>query len=201
MGKIYYVMGKSSSGKDTIYKRLVQNHPEFHAVVPYTTRPVREGEQDGVEYFFVDEGRLKEMQDAGQVIEVRSYDTKCGVWTYFTADDGQIDLKQNDYLVIGSLVSYQALRKYFGAEALVPIYIEVEDGERLRRALEREKGQSVPKYAEMCRRFLADAEDFSEENLKEAGITTRFINGELESCLEEIEKYILYYTEKSSPIC
>ena len=102
MGKIYYVMGKSSSGKDTIYKRLVQNHPEFHAVVPYTTRPVREGEQDGVEYFFVDEGRLKEMQDAGQVIEVRSYDTKCGVWTYFTADDGQIDLKQNDYLVIGT---------------------------------------------------------------------------------------------------
>ena len=201
MGKIYYVMGKSSSGKDTIYKRLVQNHPEFHAVVPYTTRPVREGEQDGVEYFFVDEGRLKEMQDAGQVIEVRSYDTKCGVWTYFTADDGQIDLKQNDYLVIGTLVSYQALRKYFGAEALVPIYIEVEDGERLRRALEREKGQSVPKYAEMCRRFLADAEDFSEENLKEAGIVTRFINGELESCLEEIEKYILYYTEKSSPIC
>ena len=54
MGKIYYVMGKSCSGKDTIYRRLTERHPELRVVVPYTTRPIREGEQDGVEYFFVD---------------------------------------------------------------------------------------------------------------------------------------------------
>lgn len=51
MGKIYYVMGKSCSGKDTIYRRLTERHPELRVVVPYTTRPIREGEQDGVEYF------------------------------------------------------------------------------------------------------------------------------------------------------
>ncbi len=191
MSKIYYVMGKSSSGKDTVYKRLMEKHPGFHAVVPYTTRPIREGERDGVEYFFVDRNRLEEMQRAGEVIEVRSYDTKCGVWTYFTADDGQIDLQRYDYLVIGTLVSYEALKKYFGEEALVPIYIEVEDGIRLSRALEREKRQPVPKYAEMCRRFLADEEDFSEENLKKAGISVRFTNTDLEQCLNEIEAYIL----------
>ena len=147
MGKIYYVMGKSSSGKDTIYKELLKRHPEFHTIVPYTTRPIREGEHDGVEYYFVDEKRLKEMQQAGQVIEVRSYNTKCGIWTYFTADDGQIDLEQYDYLVIGTLVSYEAMKRYFGKNVLVPIYIEVEDGERLCRALEREKKQQVPRYA------------------------------------------------------
>ncbi|HJC43462.1 MAG TPA: guanylate kinase [Candidatus Mediterraneibacter gallistercoris] len=190
MGKIYYVMGKSSSGKDTIYKELLKRHPEFHTIVPYTTRPIREGEHDGVEYYFVDEKRLKEMQQAGQVIEVRSYNTKCGIWTYFTADDGQIDLEQYDYLVIGTLVSYEAMKRYFGKNVLVPIYIEVEDGERLCRALEREKKQQVPRYAEMCRRFLADEKDFAEDNLQRAEITYRFENADLSDCLTKIENYI-----------
>ncbi len=190
MGKIYYVMGKSSSGKDTIYKKLMKAYPRFRTIVPYTTRPIREGERDGVEYFFVDGERLREMQEAGQVIEVRSYDTKCGVWTYFTADDGQISLETHDYLVIGTLVSYQALREYFGEEKMAPVYIEVEDGLRLARAVERERRQAEPKYAELCRRFLADAEDFSEENLARAGISRRFVNNDLDECLSEIEAYI-----------
>ena len=190
MGKIYYVMGKSSSGKDTIYKKLMKAYPRFRTIVPYTTRPIREGERDGVEYFFVDGERLREMQEAGQVIEVRSYDTKCGIWTYFTADDGQISLETHDYLVIGTLVSYQVLREYFGEEKMAPVYIEVEDGLRLARAVERERRQAEPKYAELCRRFLADAEDFSEENLARAGISRRFVNNDLDECLSEIEAYI-----------
>ena len=190
MGKIYYVMGKSSSGKDTIYKKMLERHPWFRTIVPYTTRPIREGERDGVEYFFVDEERLREMQESEQVIEVRSYNTRCGIWTYFTADDGQIDLKTHDYLVIGTLVSYRALREYFGAEKLIPVYIEVEDGLRLARAVERERRQAEPKYSELCRRFLADEEDFSEEKLRRAGIVRRFENRDLDACLEEIEDYI-----------
>lgn len=190
MGKIYYVMGKSSSGKDTIYKMLLERHPQFHTVVPYTTRPIREGERDGVEYFFVGAEELHEMQEAEKIIEMRAYNTKCGIWTYFTADDGQIDLDRYDYLMIGTLVSYRALREYFGEERLVPIYIEVEDGLRLSRALERERRQAKPKYAEMCRRFLADTEDFSEENIRAAGIIYRFQNTELEKCASEIERHI-----------
>ncbi len=190
MGKIYYVMGKSSSGKDTIYKKMLERHPWFRTIVPYTTRPIREGERDGVEYFFVDEERLREMQESEQVIEVRSYNTRCGIWTYFTADDGQIDLDAHDYLVIGTLVSYRALREYFGEEKLIPVYIEVDDGLRLARAVERERRQAEPKYTELCRRFLADEEDFSEENLSRAGITRRFENRDLDACLEEIEEYI-----------
>ena len=65
--------------------------------------------------------------------------------------------------MIGTLEAYLQIRDYFGKEKVVPIYIEVEDGERLSRALGREKLQKEPKYEEMCRRFLADAADFSEE--------------------------------------
>src|SRR5699024_3081597 len=130
------------------------------------------------------------MQKAGKVIEVRSYNTECGIWTYFTADDGQIDLSDYDYLMIGTLESFQALKEYFGEERLVPVYIEVEDGLRLERALERERRQKITQYAEMCRRFLADAEDFSEENIHSASIVKRFNNRELDTCLREIEEYM-----------
>lgn len=186
MGKIYCMMGKSSSGKDTLYQKVLERLPLIHRVVPYTTRPIREGEQDGVEYHFVDDKQLAELETNGKIVELRAYNTVHGIWKYFTVDDGQIDLEQGDYLLIGTLETYEKIREYYGAEHLVPIYIEVEDGERLARALERERRQAVPKYKEMCRRFLADEEDFCEENLKRLGIDKRYRNTDMETCLNEI---------------
>lgn len=186
MGKIYCMMGKSSSGKDTLYQKVLERLPQIHRVVPYTTRPIRAGEQDGMEYHFVDDKQLAELETDGKVVELRAYNTVHGIWKYFTVDDGQIDLAQGDYLLIGTLETYEKIREYYGAEHLVPIYIEVEDGERLARALERERRQAVPKYKEMCRRFLADEEDFCEENLKRLGIDKRYRNTDMETCLNEI---------------
>ena len=170
MGKIYCVMGKSSSGKDTVYKKLKEQYKEFRLIVPYTTRPIREGEKDGVEYYFVDPEQFRAMKEDGKVIESRSYNTKCGIWTYFTADDGQIDLSAADYLLIGTLVSYQALREYFGEEAIVPVYLEVEDGLRLARALERERRQEKPKYAGCAAVFSRTRRTFRKKILSKAGL-------------------------------
>lgn len=185
MGKLFYLMGKSASGKDTIYKKVKAAMPELKPIVIYTTRPIREGEQEGVEYYFVDDVRLQELERAGKVIELRAYNTVHGVWKYFTVDDGQFD-REDHLIAIGTLESYVQLRKYFGDEKLIPIYIEVEDGVRLERALSRERTQKTPKYEEMCRRFLADAADFSEEKLQEAEITRRFVNVEMDACVQEI---------------
>lgn len=191
MGKIFYIMGKSSSGKDTIYSRLLQDEElGLSNIILYTTRPVREGETDGREYHFVKDEVFRAFQDKGKVIESRTYQTVYGPWTYFTADDGQIDLEKKNYLGIGTLESYENMKNYFGQEMLCPVYIQVEDGERLKRAIRREELQKEPKYAEMCRRFLADTEDFSEENLRRAGIKIRFENKELEKCIKEIKNCI-----------
>lgn len=190
MGKIFYIMGKSSSGKDSIFKEVKKRMPELKDIVLYTTRPIREGETDGVEYHFVNEDKLKELESKGCVIEQRAYNTKCGIWRYFTADDGQIHLDVENYLVIGTLESYEAMKKYFGEKTVIPLYVEVEDGLRLSRALERERQQAEPKYAEMCRRFLADLEDFSEDNLQKAGIQTRFENTDFEKTVEKLCMYI-----------
>ncbi|MBQ7371029.1 MAG: guanylate kinase [Blautia sp.] len=191
MGKIFYIMGKSASGKDHIYARLMkQEDLHLQKIVMYTTRPLRDGEKSGREYFFVDEEKLQEFEQTGKLIENRAYHTVHGIWNYFTADDGQIDPDQADYLGIGTLESYVKLKNYYGEQVLVPIYLQVEAGELLTRALTREKKQETPKYAEMCRRFLADEADFSEENIKAAGISRRFENVVFDDCAEEIIKYI-----------
>jgi len=191
MGKIFCVMGKSATGKDTIYQSLLhKNELELQRIVPYTTRPIREGESDGREYHFCTEDAVQKLEAEGLIVELRAYDTVYGVWKYFTVNDGNIRLDRDNYLLIGTLESYIKIRDYFGEENTVPIYIEVEDGDRLMRAISRERKQDFPKYAEMCRRFLADAKDFSEENLKVAGIEKRFLNITLEDTITEIEQYI-----------
>lgn len=192
MGKIFCLMGKSASGKDTIYNRLlVAEEMALSNVILYTTRPIRSGEVDGETYHFCTDERACELEAAGKVIEMRAYDTMHGVWKYFTADDGQIDLSSdNAYLMIGTLEAYEKIRTYFGGEKVLPIYIHVDDGLRLSRALERERAQAEPKYAELCRRFLADEEDFSTEKRERLGIDKVFVNENLDQTVAQILDYM-----------
>jgi len=193
MHEIAFIMGKSSSGKDKIFKRLIEDEVlKLKTVVMYTTRPMRYGESEGIEYHFVSGATADKMEAEGRIIELRAYNTVYGIWKYFTLEDGQIDIKKGKYVVIGTLEAYEKFCDYYGKEHLMPIYIEVDDGIRLTRALEREKKQENPKYAEMCRRFLADSIDFSEENIAKLGINIRYFNNELlDDCIEQIKKDII----------
>lgn len=191
---LYIVMGKSSSGKDSIYSRIMSDKRlSLLKVITYTTRPMREGENEGVEYHFTDEDNMKKLELDGKVIEKRCYNTVYGPWYYFTVDDGAIDIDNKDYMMIGTLESYESIRNYYGSDRVFPIYVEVENGERLQRALNREKTQKEPKYAEMCRRFLADEEDFCEENLEKLDIHERFENVDIEKCIKKINEKIAHF--------
>ena len=189
MGKLFYIMGKSASGKDTIYQKLLEN-PELHfrRLIIYTTRPIRDGEKDGQEYYFVNEDEFQCLKASGKIIEDRGYESVYGLWRYFTVDN--MNLEKYNYLGIGTLESYEQLKKYYGENKVGPVYIEVEDGMRLKRAIAREETQEIPKYEEMCRRFLADSQDFSEANIKAAGISRRFQNMDFITCMSDIEKYV-----------
>ncbi|MEH2958963.1 guanylate kinase [Candidatus Merdisoma sp. JLR.KK006] len=191
MGKIFYILGKSSTGKDTIYKNLMENKKlGLRPIIPYTTRPMRAKETPGVEYHFTDEEELMRMEAAGKVIELRTYETVHGIWKYFTAAGNHVDLDHYHYVMIGVLDSFLAVRKYYGENIVIPVYIEVEDGERLQRALDRERSQEQPRYAELCRRFLTDSKDFAEERILQANIERRFLNNNLQDCIQEITAYI-----------
>ena len=56
MGKIFYLIGKSCASKDSLYNIIKQDRElDLKPVIRYTTRPIRDGETDGVGYHFVDE--------------------------------------------------------------------------------------------------------------------------------------------------
>jgi len=191
MSKLFVIMGKSATGKDTLFKKLKEYHGlSLKSVVGYTTRPIRDGEREGEEYYFVDKAKLLWLQENNKIIEHRAYHTMHGIWDYFTVDDGQIDLSSGSYLMIGTLTAYEQIRSYYGEDKVVPIYLKVNDGLRLERALAREKSQINPKYSELCRRYLADEEDFSEDKLIRLKITKSYDNEDIKSCLSEVAEDI-----------
>ena len=113
MGKIFCLIGKSSCGKDTLYKRILSDgNLPLKTLVSYTTRPIRSGETNGVEYYFLTEDQLKSLEQEDKIIELRAYHTVHGIWKYFTVNDHQIDLAKHDYLVIGTLESFQKLHRH-----------------------------------------------------------------------------------------
>ncbi len=193
MGKIFVVMGKTSSGKDTVYKRVLDSleakagEAAPKTVVIYTTRPMRPGEQNGVEYFFATEEELQKLREDGKVIEERCFHTVHGPWYYFTVNDGQIDLENHSYLMINTLAGFEMIRDYYNKEQVIPVYIEADAKDRLIRYINRESLQKNPNYKEVCRRFLADEEDFAEEELQRLGISKRYFNRDLDECCAEIE--------------
>lgn len=194
MGKIFCLMGKSNSGKDTIFKEIMNDKDlELKAIVSYTTRPRRINETDGVEYYFINEQRLIEYRNLGKIIEERKYNTVNGPWYYSTIDDGQIDLEKNNYLLIVTLDAYKNIKAHYGKENVVPFYIELDDGVRLERAIKREREQHNSNYDELCRRFLADNSDFSLDKLKACNVEKYYINDNLIECVDNIKNDILKF--------
>ena len=135
MHRLYYIMGKSATGKDTIYRELHERFG-FQPLILYTTRPMRQNEENGREYFFIDRETLHKMHAKDQILESRSYETVHGIWTYCTARN--FDLDSESRFGVGTIDSYLSIREKLGAENVVPIYIEVDDCTRLLRAIDRE---------------------------------------------------------------
>ncbi len=191
MGKIILIMGPSNSGKDTIYKLIKEklNIP-LEEIILYTTRPMRKNEQNAREYYFVNEEEMNNMLNNNLIIERRCYDTVHGKWYYFTSKK-EFNLEKYNYIGLNTLVGLDQYLKYFKKENIISLYIEVEKGERLQRAINREKKLENADYEEMCRRFLADSIDFSEEELSKRPITAIIDNnGSLENTMKQVEKIL-----------
>ena len=184
---IFCIIGKSATGKDSVFSKLISMDKNLQKILIYTTRPKRDNESINVEYNFVDKKFLEDNEN--KIIEKRVYNTVYGEWIYATLDDGSI-LDNKNYIIIATLESYNKLKKYFGKDKVYPIYLELPNKLRYERAKQREEQQKVPKYEEMERRFKADEIDFSEDNIKNAGIIKRYTNIDLEKCVDEIYRDI-----------
>lgn len=184
---VFYFMGRSASGKDAILSRLWDMFPDIQNVPLYTTRSKRAGEEEGKPYYFRTEAGYLAMEVSGLVAECRTYQKVSGPVRYFTCLGG-IDLSTHDYFLSGTLVSYLKVWDVLGESHVVPVYIYVPEQDLLTRAIHRESRQPFPDCQEVCRRFLADSMDFSEEALAKAGIReeNRFLNQDLDACVEAV---------------
>ncbi|MBQ4424313.1 MAG: guanylate kinase [Lachnospiraceae bacterium] len=190
MGKIFYIIGPSASGKDSLARELLRRFEgELKTVVMSTTRPIRSGEVEDETYHYLTAEEFEALKAAGKVIESRTYQTVYGPWIYATIDSS-IDLSRNSYLMVGTLESYRQTRRFFGEEAVVPLYIELDRGLRLQRALDRERTQKEPKYTEMCRRFLADEKDFSAAKVAACHFPRVYVNEDFMTCADEMSRTI-----------
>lgn len=189
MGKIIYITGKSATGKDRIFKELVDIYKEkLKPIILYTTRPIRPGEIEGETYKFISIEKMEELEFNKKIIEERKYNTIKGCWTYATVDDGSIDLSKNNYIGIGTLESLKSIKSKFGSD-VIPFYINTDDHIRIKRAVNRE--QLTHNYSEMCRRWLSDAEDYTESNLKEAEVITIHNNVGIDVAIISILKILI----------
>ncbi len=160
---IAILCGKSASGKDTLLRELVRDG--FSPIVSSTSRPMREGEVDGREYFFHSREEFEQMIKENRLIEYRTYNTLVGgkpdTW-YYGMEVQEFD-KNRDYAVVLDLQGAESFVKYIGPENCFTCYVEVDEKVREERA----KSRGSFDKTEWDRRVSADAKDFAKERVEE----------------------------------
>lgn len=153
--RVLALYGKSGSGKDTIKNYLLKTNSNIAAIVPYTTRPPREGEKDGVDYYFISKEEFTNKILSGEIFNAKLFNK----WFYGLAGNSFKADKINIGVFNPNMVSSLIYSENFDT---LPVLIEADDKTRLTRSLMREKN---PNCYEICRRFIADEEDFKDAKL------------------------------------
>lgn len=152
--KVIALFGPSSSGKDTIKKRIIETYPQFHNVINTTSRPIRPGEENHINYHFVSTEDFTSMVISNKLAEGAVFNN-WGYGTEYSAfDSKRINIGVFSIAGIECLIDNPQYN-------IFPIFIDTSDIVRLSRSLRRD-----PEHCEeICRRFLADKKDFLTENI------------------------------------
>lgn len=129
------ITGMSCSGKDTVLNKILEHDNTLEPIVSYTTRPMRKGETNGKDYFFVSEEYFKYLIENNKLQEYRRYKTvlhnKKEIWYYGTLNSSY----QKNSIVILDFEGYLTIKD--DVEGIFPVYINVDFEERTRRAKKR----------------------------------------------------------------
>ena len=176
--------GKSGSGKDAILKELCKSM-RYAPIISVTSRPIREGETNGVEYEFVSKELFESFIKANKLIEYRSYNTMVGgvedTW-YYGVLKGR-PAYGRDYVVILDLKGAGDFMAYYGKDHCLCVYVDADDQIRTERA----KNRGSFDETEWNRRMEADSKDFSEEQIKTVTDITIDNNADLRDAVENVD--------------
>lgn len=188
MGLIFALIGRSASGKSTIEKVLEQKG--YTRVVSNTTRPIRENEQNGIDYNYLTEDQFKELEQNNQLVENNTYRG----WQYGIAKKDIQNLNKQNYICVIEPHGLIQMQNSLGSNKIIPIFIYSTGYERLSRSILRQPNTNEAAYKEICRRFLSDYDTFDifEKNkLYEYKIH----NVDISHSVNMVEKIIGYETE------
>lgn len=141
------IVGESASGKSTLQRMLVEKDERYHKIVTYTTRPMRKGENDGIDYHFILEAEFKKLRDEDFFVEYAEYNG----WCYGTAEKDCIDSEYG--VAVLTPAGLRALKRQ-GAD-VTSVYLKVDRRSRLMAMLRR--GDDIE---EAYRRSLSDVGQF-----------------------------------------
>ena len=187
--KIFALLGYMGVGKDTILKQVLKDMDDVKPIISTTTRPMRKGETEGVEYYFIDDTEF--FRRGTDFVEQRIYHTKVkengvekeATWRYGIE---RAELEKDDYLiVIVDSVGYKELKNYVGNNKIVPIFISAPQEELKARALARGDLE-----AEVDRRLKDDYERFMDFRVRTVYHEVKNTNGRLEEAIKEVEGII-----------
>ena len=187
--KIFALLGYSSVGKDTILKQVLKDMDDVKPIISTTTRPMRKGETEGIEYYFIDDTEF--FRRGTDFVEQRIYYTKVkengvekdATWRYGIE---RAELEKDDYLiVIVDSVGYKELKNYVGNNKIVPIFISAPQEELKARALARGDLE-----AEVDRRLKDDYERFMDFRVRTVYHEVKNGEGRLEEAIKEVENII-----------
>lgn len=163
MSKLFFIIGKTGSGKTTIMSKLfkIYNicHKPLKRLVMYTTRPMRPNEKDGEEYHFVDNDTFSTKLSNNELLEYREYDTAYGKWFYATP---KFEDDDTNYIAQGTVEMYKKYTELLG-DRVIPLLIIRDDIERVTGLISREltaQGSMEADMREVYRRLYQDEVDF-----------------------------------------
>lgn len=185
--KIYAILGFSGSGKDTTVKNLTKELDNIVSLTSHTTRPMRDGEVNGREYYFIDDNEFNSLYEAGMFVEVRDYEISDGTHWYYGFQTTEVDekMKQGNVIFIVDLDGYKSFKEIYG-EKVVGIFLKVDLDILINRILNRER-LSWFVVEEAVRRLKSDIERFEEvENIVDYVIET----DNTQYTIQEIKKII-----------
>lgn len=132
---IVVLSGKSGAGKNTVMEKMIEEaRGDIMPLISMATRPMREGEIDGKDYFFISEEEFRQKEEEGKIIEKREYQSADGsVWYYGTMEFSDA---QGDYVKILDREGAEKFRERYGDECFL-VYLDVDDKTRRERAEKR----------------------------------------------------------------
>lgn len=168
MSKIFMIIGKSLSGKDTLLNNILSDKEfcernNLKRLVRYTTRKPRPGEVDGETYHFItDEEYESRFEHEAEPI-VSSFCTEFGIWHYIT-DVSSLD-EDTNYIMVGDPTTLIFHKLKLDKDKLCVIYLMPPDWLLMKRFGNRDDNEeySEKKYQEIHRRFIDDFLEYGQK--------------------------------------